>query len=177
MTKLIIKLGDVQQLPGNIVLSIHNDKTEAQEIEPTNISLQGDEYIWTGPIPLGDFTASVTLPTVKTPLEAKFTNRRLLMQFLNNRAPFIQIRNGDKKPVDGSPKPLEAQQNISIGPLLPTTYKIYLLLIGLDNKLAAQYLGPPMLSWSPTVPDGKYKLIVIEYARSEPKCRVRSKES
>lgn len=177
MTKLIIRLEGVQQLPDNIILSIRNDKTEAQEVAPTRISLQNDEYIWTGLIQLGDFTASVTLPQGKTPLEDKFTNKSLLMQFLNSRASLIQIRNGGKKPVDGNPQPPETPQDISIGPLSPTTHKIHLLLVGIDNKLAAQYLGNPMLSWTPTVPNGTYKLVVIEYDRSEPKCSVKSKQS
>jgi hypothetical protein len=176
-TKLVIKLDDVGPLPKNILLSIKNEKTGAQEIERTSLELQNGEYIWTGLIQLGNFTANVIIPNSKVSLPpSKFTNIKLLMQFQNNPSTLVQIRNGDGA-ADKGVRPQEISRDIPIRGSSPNVYKIHLLLIGSDNRLAAQYLGTPMPSWTVTVPSGTYKLIVIEYYRDESKCSVNSQQS
>src|SRR4051794_13927548 len=72
-TKLIITLDGMSDVPKSIVLSIRNDKTGTTEVESAKVDLQGDEYIWTGLIQLGSFTAIISTPGSKTPLESKFT--------------------------------------------------------------------------------------------------------
>src|SRR2546421_11265756 len=65
MTKLIIKITDVAPLPGNIVLSLRNEKTGSEELEGKSIELNNGEYAWTGPIQIGDFTATVMISRSK----------------------------------------------------------------------------------------------------------------
>lgn len=175
-TKLIITLVGMTPLPRSIVLSIRNDKTGLTEVESANIDLQGDEYVWTGLIQLGSFTAIVFTPGSKTPLESKFTNIRLLLPFRDGNNRLVQLRSGGNPAADGATQPPARPQNIPIDSLASSTDKIHLLLIGTGNKLAAQYLGAPIPVWTPTVPDGPYKIVVIEYDRNGHQCRVNSKK-
>jgi hypothetical protein len=179
MTKLIIKITDVAPLPGNIVLSLRNDKTGSEELEGKSIELNNGEYAWIGPIQIGDFTATVMISRSQPSLVAKFTNRRVLLPFLDNVSSLIQIRNGSVKPAEEVAEvPQTTQRDISIGPLSANTDRIQLFLIAaLDNKLTAQYVGVPIPSWRPSVPDGRYKLIIIEYERDQTKCAVRKRRS
>jgi hypothetical protein len=167
----------MEQLPKNILLSIENKETKATEIKQANVELQGDEYVWTGLLPFGSFRASVLVPNSKIPLEDSFTNIRLLMLFRDRGSSFIQVRNGDKTPVDGRTPPPGMPYDISVGPLSPATHRIHLLLLGPDRKLVAQYLGPPISLWTPTIPDGDYDLVVIEYAQNGSTCSVHKKKS
>lgn len=175
-TKLIITLDGVSALSGSIVLSIRNDKTGATEVASANINLQGGEYVWTGLIQLGSFTAVVFTPGSTTPLESKFTNIKLLLPFRDSQIPLVQLRSGGNTAADGATQPQGRAQNIPIDSPAPSTDKIHLLLIGTGNKLAAQYLGAPIPVWTPTVPDGPYKIVVIEYDRNGHQCRVNSKK-
>jgi hypothetical protein len=175
-TKLIISLSGVEQRPKSILLSIRNDKTGAVEVESASIGLQDDEYTWVGLIQLGSFTGIVSIPENKTTLEGKFTNIKLLLPFQDSARPFIQLRGGGDSTADVDAQPQERQQKITVGSLPPTVDTIHLLLIGTDNKLAAQYLGTPISTWTPTVPDGSYKLVIIEYDRSESGCKVDGKK-
>jgi hypothetical protein len=174
-TKLIITLSGVEQQPKSILLSIRNDKTGAVEVESASVELQDDEYTWIGLIQLGSFTAIVSIPESKTTLEGKFTNIKLLLPFQDSTRPFIQLRGGGNSAADVGAQPQERQQKIPVGSLSSTIDKIHLLLIGTDNKLAAQYLGSPISTWTPTVPDGSYRLVTIEYGRNGSECKVNGK--
>ena len=173
-TKLVIKLEGVELLPKNILFSVRNEQTKKNEVTNANVELQGDEYIWTGLIPLGDFTALISLPNSKKPLEGGFTNQKLLQQFLDNHYLPVQVRNGDKIVTDAT-KPREGRQQITIGSLARTTRRLHLLLIDSGDKLGAQYLGSPISAWSPMVEDGSYKLVVIEYEPDESNCKINTK--
>lgn len=174
-TKLSIKVEGLDKLPASVVFSIKDAKTSEMVVGSTNLSLQDAEYIWNGLIPFKDYTATVTFPGSKT-LQDKFTNKNLLLQFLDQTSRAVQIRNGDKKKAsDEVVKPSNLLENIPIGAIPSNIGVIHLLLINSDNKLADQYLGPPISRWNSAAPNGDYKLVIVEYDKDEPKCGVKSR--
>lgn len=109
-------------------------------------------------------------------MEDKFTNKKLLGQFLDTSSTIVQIRNGEKKKDSvETMKPSNLLEDIPLGSFSSTIGVIHLLLVNSDNKLADQYLGIPVSSWNPSVPNGTYKLVMIEYDKDESKCGVKSK--
>jgi hypothetical protein len=151
---------------------IINDETGAVELKSATLRLVGDEYVWIGLIPLGDFTANVSIG--KTLLKEKFTNLKLLQQFQNRISTLIQVRSGGES-TTAEPPQSKISQNISIPTVGTNPRVIHLLLVGSDNKLTAQYLGLPVSSWTVDVAEGTYKLLVIAYYQNGAQCRVYSR--
>src|SRR5689334_11845209 len=53
-TRLILRVEGLTDLPKSVLLKITKD--EGAELVSTTVDLAGQEYVWTGSIPLGDFT-------------------------------------------------------------------------------------------------------------------------
>ena len=177
-TTLSIKIERLADLPDSIDFSVKDGKTGEIIVAQTKLTLQNGEYAWTGLIPLKDYTASVSFPGLKAALQDKFTNKFLMQRFLDKASRSFQIRNGNKKKEsDGVVKPPNTIQDIPLGEFPPNIDTIHVLLIGADNKLAAQYLDKPVPSWNPSAPDGTYKLVIVEYDKNGITCEVKSKRS
>jgi hypothetical protein len=165
-SRLILRVEGLTDLPKSVLLKITKD--EGAELVSTTVDLAGQEYVWTGSIPLGDFTASILIG--KTLLSQKFTNLKLLQQFQNRMSTLIQVRSsGD--PVNRSPQ-TKILQKIQVPSVGSNARLVHLLLIGPDNKLAEQYLGTPLDSWTVEVVEGNYKLVAITYYRDGSPCRI-----
>jgi hypothetical protein len=150
---------------------INNDETGAVELKSATVDLVADEYVWTGLIPLGDFTANVSIG--KTLLKQKFTNLKLLQQFQNRVSTLIQVRSGGGN--TANPPQSKISQNISIPTVGTNPRVVHLLLVGSDNKLIAQYQGVPVSSWTVDVAEGTYKLLVVAYYQNGAQCRIDSR--
>ncbi|HSK71417.1 MAG TPA: hypothetical protein VK892_06960 [Pyrinomonadaceae bacterium] len=174
-TKLSLKLEGLEKLPASIIFSVKDTKTRDIVVEATTLFLQNGEYTWNGLIPFRDYTANVSILGSTVLLEDKFTNKNLLLQFLDASSRIVPIRNSEKKKdSEEAIKPSNLLEDVSLGSFSPNIGIIHLLLINSNNKLANQYLGSPIPVWRPTVPSGTYKLVVVEYYKAEPKCGVRS---
>jgi hypothetical protein len=176
LTKLRVRLEGIQQLPRTVLFSIRSEEASRRELENTKLELDNGEYNWTGLLPIGDFKGKVVLSNGQS-LETNFTNRRILLRFLNAQSALIQIRNGNITPAEAATEMQRTRRDIYIDQISPTTDRLQLLLIGSGNTLAEQYIGAPISSWSPSVPDGTYKLVIIEYDDAHSKCSVRDKRS
>lgn len=177
LTKLRVSLEGIQQLPRIVLFSIRSEKAARQELENTKLELDNGEYNWTGLLPIGDFKGKVVVSNGQS-LETNFTNRRILLRFLNAQSALIQIRNGNITPAEAATEmPQRTRRDIYIDQISSSTDRLQLLLIGSGNNLAEQYIGVPISAWSPSVPDGTYKLVIIEYDGAHSKCSVRAKRS